>query len=78
MAKRSWTPCRVCGGDHKNPMSSSICSTCGEAERNDRVTTEEENRASYESSAFGQFMILPEDVRWRMVFDLLEAAGEAA
>jgi hypothetical protein len=29
---RNWQPCRVCGKDHTNPSSSSICPVCGAAE----------------------------------------------
>ena len=29
MTRRYWTPCRVCGKDHTNPRSSSICPSCG-------------------------------------------------
>lgn len=29
---RHWQPCRVCGKEHTNPQSSSICPTCGAAE----------------------------------------------
>ena len=29
---RTYRPCRVCGAEHDNPMSSSICPTCGYAE----------------------------------------------
>lgn len=30
---RHWTPCRSCGADHSNPMSSSVCPECGAEER---------------------------------------------
>lgn len=26
---RHWSPCRVCRAEHRNPMSSSLCTTCG-------------------------------------------------
>lgn len=36
--KRHWQPCRVCGKEHTNPQSSSICPTCGAAEAAARNT----------------------------------------
>lgn len=71
MAKRDWSPCRVCGADHNNPMSSSICSPCGEDTRLERMRQEHDERQAYEASAFGQFMSLPEDERWQAVFEHL-------
>lgn len=71
--RRNWWPCRVCGAEHKNPMSSSLCEACGAAERAQREDTERTEREAYEASAFGQFMSQPEDERWRMLFDRLEA-----
>lgn len=38
--RRYWAPCRVCGAEHTNPMSSSICSTCGAEERDARERAE--------------------------------------
>lgn len=37
---RFWQPCRVCGGEHENPMSSSICTLCGARERWERDALE--------------------------------------
>ncbi|CAN7602271.1 hypothetical protein [Bosea sp. LjRoot237] len=54
-------------------MSSSLCEACGAAERAQREDTERTEREAYEASAFGQFMSQPEDERWRMLFDRLEA-----
>ena len=31
-SNRNWQPCRVCGDDHTNPQSSSICPACGAVE----------------------------------------------
>lgn len=73
MSKRHWQPCRVCGKDHTNPSSSSICQSCGEAERDARIAAERAERHEFEESAFGQFMSLPDDEKWRQVFDHLEA-----
>lgn len=72
MGRRNWWPCRVCGAEHTNPMSSSICSPCGQAESEARILEAEAERLAFEESPFGQFMNLPEDERWQMVFDLLE------
>tara|TARA_B110000503_G_scaffold123714_1_gene189550 strand:- start:323 stop:622 length:300 start_codon:yes stop_codon:yes gene_type:complete len=51
MTNRTHKPCRECGEQHTNPMSSSICPTCGavESERKateayDRETTEAEDK----------------------------------
>lgn len=71
--KRNWRPCRICGSRHTNPMSSTICQACGQAEREERLRREAAEMAAYESSPFGQFMSMSEDDRWRMVFDLIEA-----
>lgn len=30
---RNYQPCRVCGAEHTNPSSSSICPACGASER---------------------------------------------
>lgn len=70
---RMWFPCRVCGSKHNNPASSSICSPCGQAEREARLAKEWAEQAAYESSPFGQFMDMPEEDRWRSIFDRLEA-----
>lgn len=70
--RRHWQPCRVCGAEHTNPASSSICSPCGQNEREARIAEVEAERLTFEESPFGQFMSLPEDERWQMVFDLLE------
>ena len=70
---RTWWPCRVCGASHKNPHSSSICSPCGQQERNEREAAEREGREEFESSQFGQFMSLSEEERWERVFDWMEA-----
>ncbi len=71
--KRNWSPCRVCGAEHQNLMSASICSPCGQRERDAREEAELAERLAYENSPFGQFMGMSEDERWRMVFDRLEA-----
>ncbi len=70
--RRFWQPCRVCGAEHQNPMSSDICSSCGARERRKREREEEVERLEFEASAFGQFMMLPEEERWRQLFERLE------
>lgn len=75
--RRNWWPCRVCGAEHNNPMSSSICAACGASESNRREQEQRAEREAYETSAFGQFMSLPEDDRWRLLFEHLEAAEDA-
>ena len=71
--RRHWSPCRVCGEEHTNPMSSSICPPCGiaESEANERARAAEVRE--YQESPFGRFMNLSDDERWRMVFERLEA-----
>lgn len=71
--RRNWFPCRVCGKEHTNPMSSSICQPCGEKEREERVQAERQAALEYEESDFGQFMNLPEDERWQMLFEHMNA-----
>ena len=70
---RTWLPCRVCGTRHKNPLSSSICSPCGQEEREARLAEERTEQAAYENSPFGQFMDISEEDRWRSIFDRLGA-----
>lgn len=70
--RRNWWPCRVCGSEHTNPMSSSICSPCGRAESEANEQARLAKAREYEESPFGQFMSLPEDERWQLVFDLLD------
>lgn len=76
--RRHWSPCRVCGVEHTNPMSSSICSACGADERDTRERDERMAMQAYEASAFGRFMSLPEEERWRMIFERLHAMEDAA
>lgn len=78
MTRRNWWPCRVCGAEHHNPMSSSLCAPCGVATRDAREAEESAEREAYDASPFGQFMSLSEDERWRDVFKRLAAleAGE--
>ena len=71
--RRNWSPCRVCGEEHTNPASSSICAECGAAERAARLEAEHEEQRAYEQSPFGQFMALSEDERWEHVFERLQA-----
>ncbi len=66
---RNWQPCRVCGRAHHNPSSSSICEYCGALEREAATKLLEEERQAYEESPFGRFMAMPEEERWRMLFD---------
>lgn len=66
-SRRHWTPCRVCGGIHSNPVSSSICPTCGQAERAaSEAAAEQEDRERYR--------YLP--ASWRARDKLAEALGE--
>jgi len=45
---RHWQPCRVCGKEHTNPQSSSICPGCGAAEAAaSRNAWEMRNRGAY-------------------------------
>lgn len=74
--RRHWTPCRKCGAIHQNPRSSSLCQSCGEAEGRANEAARRAEREDFESSPFGQFMSLPEDERWRAVFDRLSALEE--
>lgn len=74
--RRNWWPCRVCGVGHKNPMSSSICSSCGAIESKAREEAKRAEREAYEDSPFGRFMSLPDDERWRVLFEHMEAQGE--
>lgn len=71
--RRNWFPCRVCGVEHTNPASSSICAECGAAERAARLDAEYEEQRAYEESPLGQFMALSEDERWERVYELLAA-----
>lgn len=70
---RMWLPCRVCGSKHSNPASSSICSPCGQAEREAHLDEERAEWDAYKNSPFGQFMCMSEEDRWRSIFDRLEA-----
>lgn len=74
---RTWSPCRVCGASHNNHMSSSVCSPCGKAERDARMEAGAAARLEYDSSRFGQFMNMPEEDRWRYLFERLEAMESA-
>lgn len=65
-------PCRVCGEEHTNPASSSICRPCGMKERERREWEELAERNAYEEGPFGQFMAMSEDERWRHVFERLQ------
>jgi ribosomal protein L37E len=38
MTNRTYLPCRECGDIHYNPMSSSICQTCGAVESAQKAT----------------------------------------
>lgn len=69
--RRHWTPCRVCGKEHKNPQSSSICLPCGIAESQENARRAREEREAYEATPLGQFMSLTEDERWERVFERL-------
>lgn len=69
---RDWLPCRECGLEHRNPRSSSICPDCGEKESTLRKEAERQERIAYEDSSFGQFMALPEEDRWRQVFEYMD------
>ena len=77
MGVRNWGPCRVCGAAHHNPMSSSICPSCGKVEREASEQAKLAREREYEESPFGRFMSLPEDERWRAIFDRLEAMDAA-
>lgn len=57
--RRAHLPCRVCGYQHTNPRSSSICPECGAKEHDP-----DEN--------FGAFMNLDEEDRWLILW---RAAG---
>lgn len=48
--RRNHQPCRVCGAEHQNPMSSSICSPCGAAERAARETSAQAEREAAEQA----------------------------
>lgn len=71
--RRNWFPCRVCGAEHTNPMSSSICSPCGAAEREASERAKAAEARLFEESSFGQFMNLSEGERWLAIFERLEA-----
>lgn len=73
---RHWRPCRSCGATHNNPNSSSICTTCGISERNERIESERREWEEFESSAFGQFMNMSEEDRWREIFERLSLDTE--
>lgn len=68
---RHWAPCRVCGAEHTNPMSSSICAPCGMKEHEARMVEESTRAQTYEATPFDKFMCLTEDERWERVFDRL-------
>jgi hypothetical protein len=72
MSRRNWFPCRVCGAEHTNPASSSICAECGAAERAARLEAEHEERRAFEESPFGQFIDMTEGERWEWVFERLK------
>lgn len=61
MPRRHWTPCYVCGAEHKNPMSSSLCSPCGQAKRAERE--EEERIAALPSTRWSNLWNVPERAR---------------
>lgn len=67
--RRFWTPCRVCEKEHTNPMSSSICPSCGQVERSAREDAERREQVT----PFGQFMRLSDNDKWQTVFDRLNA-----
>lgn len=69
--RRNWWPCRVCGAQHTNPQSSSICPECGIKERNRNLELEQERLKNRNGDPFERFMDLPEEDRWRKVFDAL-------
>lgn len=58
-------------------MSSSICSPCGVAESEANEQSRMAELQEYESSPFGQFMSMPEDERWRTIFERLQELGVA-
>lgn len=66
--QRTYVRCRVCGVEHQNPRSSSLCPSCGEALQKQREA-EEENQTEF---TFNDFMQLDEDERWQLLW---EAAG---
>jgi ribosomal protein L37E len=76
--RRHWSPCRVCGVEHTNPISSSICSACGAEERAERERAEWMERQAYEESPFGQFMSLSEEERWRVLFEHMRPTDDTA
>lgn len=78
MARTIWCPCRVCGADHNNPRSSSICPSCGAAESAANKQAQLIAEREFEASPFGQFMSLSENDRWREVFDCLKALESAS
>ena len=74
-SKRNHMPCRVCGGNHKNPASSSICPSCGEKERLKRLEAESLFKKSQEDQVAQQhtlFEAAPDMYRaLRGLFELL-------
>lgn len=61
MTRQNWYPCYVCGAEHRNPMSSSICSSCGKAKRAERQ--EAERIAALPSTRWKNLCNVPERAR---------------
>jgi hypothetical protein len=78
MTRRLHWPCRACGADHQNPMSSSICQPCGASEREAREAQERTAASVYAASPLGQFMAMSEDDRWQELFERLNALEQSA
>jgi ribosomal protein L37E len=55
MVNRTYIPCRVCGDQHTNTMSSSICKPCGRAERTQINANERDRETTFTENKYDSF-----------------------
>lgn len=73
---RTYQPCRVCGREHTNPLSSSICPDCGErlAEQTARERAEHEAARAFRRQEDWNDITSVEDLKAWMEENLPEVA----
>lgn len=69
MAKRNWRPCRVCGAEHCNPLSSSICSECGAKESENSAWAAKKLAEEEKERAFAVFFSKSDEEKWRILWE---------
>ena len=69
---RHWFACRVCGKDHKNPMSSSICTSCGIIERQNKLEYERKSKENEIYSDIEYFLMLTDKEKWEQVYKFMK------